>query len=109
MVARLCALQTEFGGKGLISQHGVIGFECFQRRHRHVLVFNQGQQGLAQTKQIPISDLRLSGKGITPLVVRMVADMRRVKTIQKLKRPVVNGQAQQTHVVGVHHTVAKAD
>ena len=39
----------------------------------------------------------------------MVANMRRVKTIQKLKRSVVNGQAQQAHIVGVHHAVAKAD
>ena len=37
----------------------------------------------------------------------MIADVRRVKRIQKLERAVVNRQTQNTHVVGVHHAVAK--
>ena len=38
----------------------------------------------------------------------MVADMAGVKGVKKLERSVVNCQAQNAHVVGVHHTVAKA-
>ena len=38
----------------------------------------------------------------------MVADVAGVVGVQKLERAVVDGQAQNAHVVGVHHAVAKA-
>ena len=38
----------------------------------------------------------------------MVAHVAGHKSVQKLEGPVVNGQAQDAHVVGVHHPVAKA-
>jgi hypothetical protein len=37
----------------------------------------------------------------------MVANVVGVVSIQKLKRAIVQGQAQNAHVVGVHHTMAK--
>ena len=64
--------QTEdvlFGDKGLVGQRGVICFECFKRGNRHVLVFNQRQHGLAQTKQVPVRHLWLSAIGIAPLPI----------------------------------------
>ena len=42
------------------------------------------------------------------MVVRVVANVGGVKAVQKLEGPVVNRQAQQAHVVGVHDAVAKA-
>ena len=39
----------------------------------------------------------------------MVADVARVKRIKELERTVVDRQAQNAHVVGVHHAMAKPD
>ena len=67
----------------------------------------QWQQRLTQAKQVPVSNVGLLVVGVSALRVGVVANVRRVKRIQKLERAVVNCQTQNTHVVGVHHAVAK--
>lgn len=66
------------------------------------------QQGLAQTVEIPVRHLRLAVEGVAALSITVVADMAGVKRIEKLKRAVVNCQAQNAHIVGIHHPMAKA-
>ena len=107
MVCALALLQAQLGRKLLVQALGVIGFEAFQSRNRQVLVVDQGHQRLSQAVQIPKSNLRLTRISVTALVVRVVANVTGVKAIQELKRTIVDGQTQQAHVVGVHHTVAK--
>ena len=68
----------------------------------------QRQQRLSQTKQVPVSDVGLPVVGVAALAVGVVADVVGLECIQKLEGPVVNGQPQDAHVVGVHDAVAKA-
>ena len=57
--------------------------------------------------QVPVRHLGLVGKGVAPLVVGMVADVAGIETVHELERAVVQRQAQDAHVVGVHDTVAE--
>ena len=68
---------------------------------------NQRLQRLAQAVQIPVSDVRLAVEGVAALGVAVVADMAGHEGIKELERPVVQRQAQDAHVVGVEHAVAK--
>ena len=101
--------QAELGCHG--AEHGAL-----QRRlvgvdggNRVLFVFNQWQQCLAQAEQVPVGDLWLAREGVAAAAVAVVADVVGVVMVEKLERAVVDGQAQQTHVVGVHHAMAKAD
>ena len=73
------------------------------------MVIEQRRKGLTQAKQIPISDIGLPMVGISALTVCVIADVTRIESVQKLKRPVVQSQAEDAHVVGVHHPMTKAD
>ena len=107
MVAGLHFIQAQFGRDAPIELLGVKGFKAIQHLHNRVLVLDEWQQSLAQAIQIPKGHLRLTGKSVAPLLIRVVTNMRGVKAIEKLKWAVIDGQAQQAHVVGVHHAVAK--
>ena len=85
-----------------------MGLEGFQRGHCLLLLLDQGQQGLAQAIQVPVGHVGLLVKGIARLVVGVVADMAGLVAVQKLERAVVHRQAQDAHVIGVHHPMAKA-
>ena len=78
-----------------------------QRLHHHVGFADQRLQRLAQAEQVPVHHVGLAVEGIAPLGVAVVADVVRHESVEKLERTVVNGQAQDAHVVGVEHAVAK--
>ena len=100
--------EPELARHGQIEGVGVGRFEGFQHRHRGVVVVNEGQQGLAQAKQIPVHHARLAVEGVAALGVGVVANVRWIKCVQKLERTVVQRQAQDAHVVGIQNPVAKA-
>ena len=79
-----------------------------QRPPGFVLV-HERQQGLGERVQVPLADVRLAMERVTPPTVGMVADEARVVVIQKAERPIVQGQPQNRHVVGVHDAVGKSD
>ena len=85
-------------------ENGFVRLKCSQGQ---LLLADQGQQGLAQAKQVPVSDVGLLVECIAPGAVGVVADMAGVIGIKKLEWAVVDGQAQDAHVVGVHHTMTK--
>ena len=109
LVASLFVGQAQLGahaGLQRVRENGFVGLQCGQRVF---LVFNQRQQSLAQAKQVPVGHVGLLVVGIAALVVGMVANVAGVERIEELERAVVNRQAQDAHVVGVHHAVAKPD
>ncbi|MNS93885.1 hypothetical protein D3C72_1280830 [compost metagenome] len=69
----------------------------------------QRQQRLRQAVQVPECHLRLLAVGVAALRVGVVADMVGVERVEEAKWAVVDGQAQDRHIVGVHHAVAEAD
>jgi hypothetical protein len=71
------------------------------------LVADQRQQGLAQAEQVPVGDVGLLVVGVAALLVAVVADVAGIEAVEELERAVVDGQAQDAHVVGVHHAVQK--
>ncbi len=77
---------------------------CFQR-----LFFRQRQQGLSQAAQIPKSNVRLLIEGIAAVVIRVVADEPGVVVVHEAVRSIVQCQAHDRHIVGVHDTVRPAD
>jgi len=81
----------------------------FQGGHCQFLVAHQGHEGLTEAEKVPVGHLGLARKRVAALVVGVVADVARVVGIQKLEGAVVQRQAQDAHVVGVHHAMAKAN
>ena len=57
--------------------------------------------------QVPERHIGLARIGVAASVVAVVADVAGVEDIEKAERPVVDGQAQDRQVVGVHHAMAK--
>ena len=86
---------------------GEDGFVRLEGRACRALIADQRQQRLRQAKEIPVSHVGLAVVCIAALRVAVVADMAGHEGIQKLERAIVDGQAQDAHVVGVHHAVAK--
>ena len=103
-----CAAQAQLGTHAI---HEVLGIQRaigFQGAHGDRRIANQRLQGLAQAVQVPEHHARLLTEGIAPLVVAVVADVAWVEMVEKLERPVIDGQAQDAHVVGIEHAVAEA-
>ena len=63
--------------------------------------------GLGEGAEVPVGHARLARIGIAAVVVGMVADVGRVEGIEEAEGAVVDGQAQDAHVVCVHHAVAE--
>ena len=103
-----CPRQAQFGPHRIPQKARKLALVAFEHLQRQLLVVNQRGQGLRQAVQIPVRHIRLAAIGITALVVRVVANVGGVKAVQKLEGAVVDGQAQEAHVVGVHDAVAKA-
>ena len=100
--------QPEFCSHAPLQRSGkgrLVALQCGQCR---VLIADQRQQRLAQAEQVPVGDVRLAIEGVAALAVGVVANMARDEGVEKLERSVIDGQAQDAHVVGVHHAVAKA-
>ena len=77
-----------------------------QRRN----VFEQGRKGVAEHHQIPLSDLGLMAVSIsTSAGVGGVGCPVGIVILEPAVRPVVDGEAEDGHIVGVHHTVDEAD
>ena len=99
--------ETELGAHALLQRRRK---DCLVRLKRCQGIFllrYQRQQRLPQAKQVPVSDVGLLVVGIAALAVGVVADVVGFEAVQKLKGSVVDGQAQDAHVVGVHDAVAK--
>ncbi|MNQ87856.1 hypothetical protein D3C85_1030960 [compost metagenome] len=73
------------------------GFDADERR-----------QGLGQGAEVPLANRHLVAEGITALVVGVVADEVGVEVVEEGERAEVEGDAEDRHVVGVHHPVAEA-
>jgi hypothetical protein len=58
--------------------------------------------------QVPVRDGGLLVEGVAAAAVGVVADVAGVEGVHELEGPVVDGQAQDAHVVGVHHPVHEA-
>ena len=101
--------KAEFGRHARSQGLRVAGFIGFQCGDGVLLLADERHERLTQAKQVPVGDVGLLVKSVAALVVGVVADVRRVVAIEKLEGAVVQSQAQDAHVVGVHHTVAKAD
>ena len=99
--------KAEFVGHGFGKGLFVMCFKSFKGCDGVVLVFDQRHQGLAEAKQVPVGDAGLFVKSVAALGVGVVANVRGVVPIQKLEGAVIERQSQNTHVVGVHHAVAK--
>ncbi len=63
---------------------------------------------LRQRAEVPLPDRHLIAEGVAPFMIGVVADEVRVKIVEKRKRPEIEGDAEDRHVVGVHHPVAEA-
>ena len=66
------------------------------------------RQCLGQRAEVPLTDRYLVAEGVAAFVIGMVTDELGVKVIEEGERAKVEGNAQNRHVVGVHHPVAKA-
>ena len=100
------------GGEAQPAAHQVqvVGLEQRQiqpQRFPQRLDADKRRQRLGQCAQVPLPDRHLVAEGIAPFMIRVVADELRVKIIQERKRPEVEGDAEDRHVVGVHHSVAE--
>ena len=62
---------------------------------------------MRQRVQVPQRHAGLTAECVAALSIGVVADVRGVVAVEKAERPVVEGQPQDRHVVGVHHAVAK--
>src|SRR3546814_1853497 len=69
----------------------------------------QRQRRLQQARGVPMADAGLAVVGIATALVTVIADVMRVERVEKTVRPVIERQAEDRHVVGVHHTVAETD
>ena len=85
-----------------------MGLEVGEGLHDLIGIFDQTGKGLAQTKEVPVSDLGLLGVAVATLVIGVVTDVLGIKCVHELKGAVINGQPQNAHVVGVHHPMTKA-
>ena len=100
--------QAQFGahlGHEAVHERGLVRLE---RGKCSIAVTNQRHQRLGKCVQIPKRHIRLACKRVAALLVGVVADVAGVECVEETKRAVVDGQAQDAHVVGVHHAVAKA-
>lgn len=70
--------------------------------------FHQWRQRLGQGGQVPMGDRYLVAEGVAAGVVGVVADVIGVEIVEEGVGPVVEGNAEDRHVVGVHHPVAEA-
>ena len=100
--------QTELGKHQALECDRKYGLVGLQRSDGELLFTDQGKQSLPQTKQVPVGDVGLLVERVAAFLVRVVANVAGVECIQKLKRPVVDGQTQNAHVVGVQDAMAKA-
>ncbi|MNV43081.1 hypothetical protein D3C71_1347860 [compost metagenome] len=69
---------------------------------------DERRQGLGQGAEVPLANRHLVAEGITALVVGVVADEVGVEVVEEGERAEIEGDAQDRHVVGVHHPVAEA-
>ena len=106
IVALFHPLQPQLGAHFLAIAADEIGFISLERRGQRVAV-DQAPQRDRQGIQIPQPDTRLVGKGITPALIGVIADEIGIIGIQKTIRPVIQGQAQDGHIVGVHHAMGE--
>ncbi len=81
----------------------VLGQRCSQR-----ITVYMASQRLRQFLQIPVTDRGLLIQRVTARRIRVVADKVRHVGIDKAVGAVIQRQAEQRHIVGVHHPVTEA-
>ena len=104
----LARLQAQLGAQQAIHLLREGGLVAVQRRLCQFHFADQRQQGLAQRIAIPVAHLRLIGVGIAALLVRMVADVFGIERFHEAERAVIERQAQDRHIVRVHHAMHEA-
>ncbi|MCY1516106.1 hypothetical protein D9M68_507200 [compost metagenome] len=100
--------EAQLGAHAVFEGVGEHGLVRLQRGHGDFLVADQRQECLRQAEQVPVGDVGLLVEGVAALGVAVVADVARVEAVEELERPVVDGEPEDAHVVGVHHPVAEA-
>ena len=88
----------------VLRKHRLVGVEPGLDR----LVGRQRREGLGQTAQIEVADVRLVVERVAPLMVGMVADEGGIVGFQEPERAVIEGHPQDGHVVAVHDAVREA-
>ncbi len=99
--------QPEFGPH----QFGVVQHQLLfvlGQRHSQRITVDMPRQRLRQLLQIPVADRRLLIQRVTTRRIRVVADKIGHIGIDKAVGAVIQRQAEQRHVVGVHHPVTEA-
>ena len=69
---------------------------------------HQRQQGFGKAGQVPLSDARLVVKSVAPTLIDGAEDLLRVELLHEGAGAVIDGVASNATVVGVHHTMNKA-
>ena len=87
---------------GFIQRHDLAKFGL-ERFH-----LDEGHQGLRQARQVPVGNHRLAVEGVAPRVVGVIADVTGIIFIEKGVGAEIEGDAQDRHVVGIHHSVTEA-
>ena len=100
--------EAQLGVHAALQRGGEEGFVGLERGHGLLGVVDERHEGLAQAKQVPVGHVGLAGIGIAAAVVGVVANVAGVEGVHELEGAVVDGEAQDAHVVGVHDAVAKA-
>ncbi|MNU89344.1 hypothetical protein D3C71_791790 [compost metagenome] len=65
------------------------------------------RQGLGQGAEVPLADRHLVAERVAALIIGVVADEVGVEVVEEGERAEVEGDAEDRHVVGVHHAVAE--
>ena len=68
---------------------------------------NQRGQGLGQRAEVPVGDGHLVAEAVAAAVIGVIADVLSVEVIEKGEGAEVEGDAEDRHVVGVHHPMAE--
>ena len=99
--------QAELGGHalevGAAERLRILADRAGRGFHRH-----QRHQRLGQLGEVPCRDVGLLVEGVAPAGVGMVADIAGVEGVEKAERAIVEREAEDGHVVGIHHPVREA-
>ncbi|QNM60871.1 hypothetical protein XHV734_2084 [Xanthomonas hortorum pv. vitians] len=102
--------QTQLG-RGVAAVAGQVGIaEVVQPLLQRRRIGKQWRQRLRQASQVPVRHLRLGAEAVTPaLRIGGIRRPVRVVVVDPAIWAVIDGQAQDRHVVGVHHPMHETD
>jgi hypothetical protein len=98
--------QTQLGQHQALKGHGeCIAVGVIDRSTGLLWRLDQRQESISQTIEIPLPDMRLVAVGVAALMVGVVADVAGIEGLHETERAVIQRQAEDGHVVGIHHAV----